>query len=237
MRVLAIGVLAGLVLALAPAGASALTCARSFGALELLEASSATFVGEAVGQRGEATVYRVTEAFKGVTVGQDVAVIQATWGVPPNWRPPLGSVATIVGGYGADGILHTQLCLGASPEGLRAAAAAQAEGRRCGSTLSSVRAHSARGRLTLRIAVRDPGAWAERVEVRWGGERRTYALPPAAGTSASWRRVEVSRWLGPPGRVLVGVSVLRSKLSRFLCGGGPLALRPFAERTLWRSVR
>src|SRR5829696_9038131 len=149
MRALAVGLLTALILALAPASASALTCALERpGPLALLESSSAAFVGETVGHRGRATVFRVQEAFKGVAAGQEVEVVLASWGISDHWLAPVGSLQTVVAGHGADGTLRTQLCLGASLEGLRAAAAAQAEGRRCGSTLSSVRAYSARGRLT-----------------------------------------------------------------------------------------
>ena len=238
MRAVAIGLLTGLVLALAPATASALTCVpNTAGPLRLLESTPVSFVGEAVGHRGELTVFRVQEAFKGVAAGQEVEVRLANWGVSWYYLAPLGRVDTVVAGYGADGILRTQLCIGASADGLRAAVAAEGEGRRCGSDVASVRARSVRGRLSLRIAVHDLGAWGERVEVRWGRVRRTYALPPAASKGASWRRLEVSRWFGPPGRVLVGLSVVRSELSRVLCGGDDPRMRRFAERTLWRTIR
>ena len=103
--------------------------------------------------------------------------------------------------------------------------------------MSSVHAHSARGRLTLRIAVRDLGGWGERVQVRWGDERRTYALPPAHASGASWRRLEVSRPFRARHRVLVGISVVRSELSHVLCRSESPWSRRFSERTVWWSVR
>jgi hypothetical protein len=230
-----VGVLAVLALALAPATASALTCVPSSGALSLLQHTPVSFVGEAVGHRDKLTVFRVQEAFKGVAAGQQVEVFLTSWGTSDHYLPPVGQVQSVVAGYGPDGILRTQLCMEASAEALRAAAAAQREGRRCGSGVWSVRARSARGRLTLRIAVRDRGGWAERVEVRWGALRRSYPLPPSAGPWPAWRRIEVRRRYRLPRTVLLGVSLVRSELSHAVCG---VPSSPqFADRTLWARIR
>jgi hypothetical protein len=236
MRAAATGLLTGLLLAVAPASASALTCAQPSGPLQLLEHTPVSFVGQTIGHRDKLTVLRVQEAFRGVSPGQEVEVLLVSWGVSDHYLPPLGSPVTVVAGYGPDGILRTQLCMGASAEGLRAAAAARQEGRRCGSAVWSARSRSVRRRLTVRIAIRDLGAWAERVEVRWGDRRRTYPLAPAARTGASWRRLEVSRRFRLRGEVLVGISLVRSQLSRALCGMAPVP-PAYAERTFWLPVR
>ena len=148
------------------------------GELAELQLSDAAFVGQVLEQREDARVMAVLEGFKGVTTGGtvEIALPRDPMSVPmPPAQPILGPVepgppVAVVANVRDDGRLAQGLCRFVALDGLRVAAAAARQGRRCGPPpriVWAVPAVSGRA-LSLRVVVADDERRGATVRVEWG---------------------------------------------------------------------
>jgi hypothetical protein len=178
------------VLAPAPASASALTCATS--PLGSFESEEAAFLGQVIERGEEIAVVSVLEGFKGVATGDVVELVVGPY-QPGGWtaRAAVGDVLSVFAGRDRDGRLRTGICRSAPPELMRLAAAIAAQRRTCTGERPRIiwAVPRVRGReLSLRVVVADGRERAHTVRVFWGtqfgveGNPQTVARVPRSHT-------------------------------------------------------
>ena len=215
------------VMALAPASASALSCLTS--PLGSFESEDAAFVGQVIERGEETAVMAVLEGFKGVATGEVVEIVTGRAEPPPSMTAVLTEVGHVTGVFASrldHGRLATSVCRGASPELMRLAAAIAAQGRTCTGEQPRIiwAVPQVRGReLTLRVVVADGRERAHTVRVVWGAQFGVEGNPETVARVPRSHTLLLRHRYPRTGDIVVRVTV--EPRPPLLCGARPEGLR------------